>query len=65
MRVLTCCFQPLQARKASRRAAFKSAAAYVKEYKLMEKEDLRLKRQARTNAGYYVAEQPNLIFAMR
>ncbi|KAL1738812.1 ribosomal L30 N-terminal domain-containing protein, partial [Schizophyllum fasciatum] len=54
-----------EAKKASiakRKVIFKRAEAYVKEYQTKEREEVRLKRAARSNGDFYVAAQPKVYF---
>ncbi|OAF68693.1 hypothetical protein A3Q56_03565 [Intoshia linei] len=44
---------------------FKRAEKYAKEYRDMEKETMRLKRQARQNGNYYVEGEPKFVFVLR
>ncbi|THH26463.1 hypothetical protein EUX98_g7716, partial [Antrodiella citrinella] len=46
-----------KAGKAKRKVVFKRAEAHVKEYLAKEKEEIRLKRAARTAGDYYVPAQ--------
>jgi len=58
----------LEARKKSREARrdiFKRAEQYVKEYRTQEKETIRLKREAKTNGGFYVEPEAKLAFVIR
>ncbi|BGP56792.1 hypothetical protein JCM8202_004436 [Rhodotorula sphaerocarpa] len=58
----------LEARKASkakRAVIFKRAEQYVNEYNKKEREEIRLKRQARANGDFYVPAQPKVFFVMR
>ncbi|KAI4527890.1 ribosomal protein L30, ferredoxin-like fold domain-containing protein [Schizophyllum commune] len=57
-----------EAKKASiakRKVIFKRAEAYVKEYQAKEREEVRLKRAARSNGDFYVAGQPKVYFVVR
>merc|ERR1712008_503877 len=53
------------ARRAKRVDIFKRAEKYVKEYRDQERDDLRLKREARKSGNYHVPSEPNLAFVMR
>merc|ERR1712010_84497 len=53
------------ARRAKRVDIFKRAEKYVKEYRDKERDELRLKREAKKNNGYYVEAEPKLAFVMR
>merc|ERR1711902_347319 len=44
---------------------FKRAEKYVKEYRSVEQDNIRLRREARKNDGYYVPSEPKLAFVMR
>ncbi|GAA5842540.1 hypothetical protein JCM3766R1_002622 [Sporobolomyces carnicolor] len=58
----------LEARKASkakRQVIFKRAEQYVNDYKKQEREEIRLKRQAKANGDFYVPAQPKVYFVMR
>merc|ERR1712212_423919 len=52
-------------RKAKRKVIFKRAEAYVKEYREKEREEIRLKRDARKEGNFYVPAEPKLAFVMR
>lgn len=57
-----------ESRKANsqkRQVIFKRAEQYVAEYRRQEREEVRLKRIARTNNSFYVPEQPKLAFVIR
>merc|ERR1712046_551124 len=53
------------ARKHKRAEIFKRAEKYAKEYQDQERDELRLKREAKKNNGYYVPADPKLAFVMR
>lgn len=53
------------ARRAKRVDIFKRAEKYVKEYRDQERDDLRLKREARKAGNYHVPAEPKLAFVMR
>jgi large subunit ribosomal protein L7e len=55
----------IQASKAKRKVIFKRAESYVKEYLSKEKEEIRLKRAARTSGDFYVPSQPKVYFVVR
>jgi hypothetical protein len=57
------CFS--QAAKAKRKVIFKRAESYVKEYLSKEREEIRLKRAARTSGDFYVPAQPKVLFVIR
>merc|ERR1739838_472630 len=48
------------ARRAKRVDIFKRAEKYVKEYRDQERDDLRLKREARKSGNYHVPAEPKL-----
>ncbi|GAA5992573.1 hypothetical protein JCM11641_002636 [Rhodosporidiobolus odoratus] len=54
-----------KARKAKRQVIFKRAEQYVNEYNKKEREEVRLKRQAKANGDFYVPAQPKVYFVMR
>ncbi|KAJ7632795.1 60S ribosomal protein L7 [Roridomyces roridus] len=54
-----------KAGKAKRKVIFKRAESYVKEYLNKEKEEIRLKRAARTAGDFYVPAQPKVYFVVR
>ncbi|TFK54800.1 60S ribosomal protein L7 [Heliocybe sulcata] len=54
-----------EARKAKREVVFKRAESYVKEYLEKEREEVRLKRAARSAGDFYVAGQPKVYFVVR
>jgi large subunit ribosomal protein L7e len=54
-----------KARQAARKVIFKRADEYVKEYLDREKEEIRLRREARKTGDYYVAAQPKVYFVVR
>jgi len=51
--------------KAKRKVIFKRADEYVKEYTNKEKEEIRLKREARKTGDFYVPAQPKVYFVVR
>ncbi|CAG8638884.1 13566_t:CDS:2, partial [Gigaspora rosea] len=51
--------------KKSRRTIFKRAEKYVKEYRAAERQEIRLRRQAKACGNYYVPAQPKLAFVIR
>merc|ERR1711950_62790 len=53
------------ARRAKRVDIFKRAEKYVKEYRDQERDELRLKREARKAGNYHVPAEPKLAFVMR
>ncbi|TDL21556.1 60S ribosomal protein L7 [Rickenella mellea] len=54
-----------KAAKAKRKVVFKRAESYVKEYLSKEKEEVRLKRAARTAGDFYVPAEPKVYFVVR
>ncbi|KAL0946693.1 hypothetical protein HGRIS_012880 [Hohenbuehelia grisea] len=50
---------------AKRKVIFKRAESYVKEYLTKEREEIRLKRAARTAGDFYVPAQPKVYFVVR
>jgi large subunit ribosomal protein L7e len=54
-----------KARKDARKVIFKRADQYVKEYLSNEKEEIRLKREARKTGDFYVPAQPKVYFVVR
>jgi large subunit ribosomal protein L7e len=54
-----------QKQKEKRKVIFKRADEYVKEYRSQEKEEIRLKREARKTGDFYVAAQPKVYFVVR
>eukprot|EP00095_Tigriopus_kingsejongensis_P007484 maker-scaffold580_size130538-snap-gene-0.23 protein:Tk07484 transcript:maker-scaffold580_size130538-snap-gene-0.23-mRNA-1 annotation:"60s ribosomal protein l7" len=54
-----------RARRVKRVEIFKRAEKYVKEYRRKEHDEIRLKRDAKKNDGYYVTAEPKLAFVMR
>jgi large subunit ribosomal protein L7e len=54
-----------KAARAKRKVIFKRAETYVKEYLSKEKEEIRLKRAARTSGDFYVPAQPKVYFVIR
>jgi 60S ribosomal protein uL30 len=52
-------------RHAKRVDIFKRAEKYVKEYRDKERDEIRLRRDAKKNDGYYVPCEPKLAFVMR
>ncbi len=45
--------------------AFKRAEKYIKEYRIKEREDIRLHREARKHNNFYVPAEPKLAFVVR
>ncbi|PFH54225.1 hypothetical protein AMATHDRAFT_72734 [Amanita thiersii Skay4041] len=54
-----------KAAKAKRKVIFKRAEKYVKEYLAKEREEIRLKRVARSAGDFYVPAQPKVFFVIR
>jgi len=52
-------------RKVSRKAIFKKAESYVKEYKQLERSLVNVRRQAKQAGNYYVEAEPKLLFVIR
>lgn len=52
-------------RKAKKKVIFKRAEAYVKEYREREREEIRLKREARKEGNFYVPAEAKLAFVIR
>nr|AAX48837.1 L7 [Suberites domuncula] len=52
-------------RKQNRKEVFKRAEQYVKEYRLKERDEIRLKREARKNGNFYIPDEPTLAFVIR
>lgn len=48
-----------------RKQIFKRAEAYVKEYRMKERDEIRLKRQAKNRGNYYIPGEAKLAFVMR
>ncbi|CAG8617556.1 15399_t:CDS:2, partial [Racocetra fulgida] len=55
----------IQEAKKSRRIIFKRAEKYVKEYRAAERQEIRLRRQAKACGNFYVPAQPKLAFVIR
>merc|ERR1719253_2415580 len=53
------------ARKAARVAAYKSAEKYVKEYRAIAKQRVRMHRQAKAAGNHFVDAESKLIFVVR
>merc|ERR1712115_8031 len=54
-----------KAAHAKRKEVFQRAEKYVKQYRDRERDEIRLKREAKKNNGYYVPSDPKLAFVMR
>lgn len=50
---------------AKRKVVFKRAESYIKEYRQMERSQIRLRRQAKQNKNFYVPEEPKVAFVVR
>lgn len=50
---------------ATKAKIFKRAEKYVKQYRMFEREEIRLKRQAKKNNNFYVPAEPKLAFVIR
>jgi len=51
--------------KAQRKTIFKRAEQYVKEYRAKERDEIRLRRQAKAHGNFYVPAEANLAFVIR
>jgi len=51
--------------KVQKKAIFKRAEKYINEYRSKERDELRLKRQAKKSDNFYVPDEPKLAFVMR
>ncbi|SAL99559.1 hypothetical protein [Absidia glauca] len=54
-----------KAKVQKRREIFNRAAKHHKEYQANERNQIRLRRQAKSNGNYYVEAQPKLVFVVR
>lgn len=54
-----------KARKQKRQVIFKRAEQYVKEYKAAEREQIRLRRLAKSQGDFFVPSQPRVAFVIR
>jgi len=54
-----------KAARKTRKVIFKRAEKYVKEYRAAERDQIRLRRQAKAAGSYYVPPQPKLAFVIR
>ncbi|CED83357.1 60s ribosomal protein l7 [Phaffia rhodozyma] len=52
-------------KRAKRQVIFKRAEQYVKEYTTAEKEEIRLRREARASGDFYVSAQPKVYLVVR
>ncbi|WP_277213970.1 uL30 family ribosomal protein, partial [Isoptericola croceus] len=48
-----------------RKLIFKRAEQYIREYRTMERDEIRLARKARSKGNYYVPAEPKLAFIIR
>lgn len=48
-----------------RKLIFKRAEQYVKEYRIKERDEIRLVRQAKNRGNYYIPAESKLAFVMR
>lgn len=48
-----------------KKVIFKRAEKYIKEYRAKERDEIRLKRQARKNNNFYIPDEAKLAFVMR
>ena len=44
---------------------FKRAEKYIKEYRVKERDEIRLNREARKHNNFYLTPQPKLAFVIR
>lgn len=58
-------FPDLKAKQQKRRVIFKRAEQYVKEYRTKEREEVRLRRVAKSKGEFHVAAQPKVVFVIR
>jgi len=54
-----------QLRKDKRKVIFKRAEQYVMEYRRREKDEIRLKREARRHSNFYIPDEPKLALVIR
>ncbi|GAU99880.1 hypothetical protein RvY_10818 [Ramazzottius varieornatus] len=54
-----------QQAKLKRTVIFKKAERYIKEYRSKERDEIRLKRQAKKSDNFYVPDEPKLAFVVR
>uniref|UniRef100_A0A8C5PWC0 Large ribosomal subunit protein uL30 n=1 Tax=Leptobrachium leishanense TaxID=445787 RepID=A0A8C5PWC0_9ANUR len=54
-----------KARKTKRKIIYKRAEAYYKEYRQMDRKEIRMSRMARKAGNYYVPAEPKLAFVIR
>lgn len=58
-------FEILQKQAENKKVIFKRAEKYVKEYRAKERDEIRLKRQAKKYNNFYVPAESRLAFVMR
>lgn len=51
--------------RTARKVVFKRAEKYVKEYRAKENNLIRMKRQAKTNGNFFMADEPKVAFVIR
>merc|ERR1711893_417062 len=51
--------------RVKRREMFKRAEKYIKEYRIQEREEIRLSREARKHGNFYVPPEPKVAFVVR
>ena len=54
-----------QRNHAKRKVMFQRAEKYIKEYRIKEREGIRLAREARKHGNFYVPPEPKLAFVVR
>jgi len=54
-----------QKNKQNRQEIFKRAEKYIKEYRIKERDEIRMVRQAKKHGNFYVPPQPKLAFVIR
>merc|ERR1712044_9432 len=57
--------QAKQKNREKRREIFKRAEKYIKEYRIQEREEIRLSREARKHGNFYVPPEPKVAFVVR
>ena len=55
----------LKVQKQKRREIFRRAEKYVKEYRKVEKDEIRLRREAKRHGNFYVPDESKLAFIIR
>jgi len=58
-------FKNKKVRKQKHRLILKRAESYVKEYRMKERDLIRLKRQAKQHGNFYIPAEPKLAFVIR